>query len=82
MLSKKTLSYKAFGLTISSEIPLPELPQLSGVGNVTDIVIEQGDLTTLWAKHSDLRRRLYYKKRLDSVSCRLKRAIFLIQEGT
>ena len=60
MLSKKNSVYKAFGLTIASEIPLPELPQLSGVGNVTDIVIERADLSQVWAQAFRFRRILCY----------------------
>lgn len=40
--------YKAFGLSIYSEIPLPELLTESVENNKVDIVVEIADLTTLW----------------------------------
>ncbi|WP_186673044.1 HPr kinase/phosphorylase [Sporosarcina sp. BP05] len=80
MLSKRDSVYRAFGLTILSEIPLPELPQLSGIGNVTDIVIEQSDLSTLWAKHSDFEEDFVVKR--DWLMFHIpETAIYLIQDG-
>lgn len=49
MLNPKKNIYKAFGLKIFSEIPLPELPKLGKETEVvTDIVIEMADLSKLW----------------------------------
>ncbi|MFJ7974849.1 aldolase [Peribacillus sp. NPDC096379] len=42
--------YKAFGLTISSTIHLPELTQINNKDRLTDIVIKKEDLTVTWAK--------------------------------
>jgi hypothetical protein len=40
--------YKGFGLSIYSEIPLPELFMDSVGNNKVDIIVELADLTTLW----------------------------------
>lgn len=45
--------YKAFGLTVSSEIPLPELPHINIANNVTDILIKKADLLKLWSEQSN-----------------------------
>lgn len=44
--------YKAFGLTLLSEIPLPELPQVSNYENEVDVRIETADLSKLWSELS------------------------------
>lgn len=46
--SKKTI-YKAFGLNIFSEIPLPELPELSVQENI-EVFITINDLSRIWKK--------------------------------
>ncbi|MBO0602526.1 aldolase [Sporosarcina sp. E16_3] len=80
MLSKKKTVYKAFGLTISSEVPLPELPQLSEVGNGTDVVIEHADLSLEWAQHSGSEKYFVIKK--DWILFHFpEKVIFLIQHG-
>lgn len=80
MLGKKDFAYRAFGLTIASEIPLPELPQLSELGNGTDIVIERADLTRLWDEYSNLDDNIVLKK--DWLMFNIPgTAIYLIQDG-
>ncbi|MFJ7934430.1 aldolase [Sporosarcina sp. NPDC096371] len=80
MLIKKNTVYKAFGLTISSEIFLPELSQLSGVGNGTDVVIEYADLSLVWAQYTGSAKHFVIKK--DWLLFRVpESAIFLIQHG-
>lgn len=44
----KGVVYKAFGLKVSSPIPLPELPQTNGQENDIDVEIEIADLSGLW----------------------------------
>ncbi|WP_459501937.1 aldolase [Bacillus sp. C1] len=48
----KKVVYKAFGLTLLSEIPLPELPLISNYENKVDIRIETADLSKLWEELS------------------------------
>lgn len=42
--------YRAFGLNVSSDIPFPELPKLTGKSEKIDIVVEIADLTCIWSK--------------------------------
>ena len=44
--------YKAFGLRIVSEIPLPELPLMSEQKDMADITIEIADLSGQWSKYT------------------------------
>lgn len=48
----KKVVYKAFGLTLLSEIPLPELPLVSDYENEVDVRIETADLSKLWGELS------------------------------
>lgn len=45
--------YKAFGLTISSDFGLPELPLVNNCDSPPDIIIMKVDLSQLWAKESN-----------------------------
>ncbi|WP_062109505.1 aldolase [Bacillus niameyensis] len=47
-ITLKKIVYKAFGLHVQSDVPLPELPQIMGLGEDVDIVIQTKDLTDLW----------------------------------
>ncbi|MGA6841346.1 HPr kinase/phosphorylase [Priestia megaterium] len=72
--------YKAFGLTILSEIPLPELPQINIESNRTDVVIEKADLSTLWSQYSNRNEDFVIEK--DWVMFHMPgTAIFLVQNG-
>lgn len=42
--------YKAFGLRLSSEIPLPELPQTGDERKLADVEIEMADLSRSWVE--------------------------------
>jgi hypothetical protein len=45
--------YKVFGLSIISEIPLPELPRIGIEADSVDIEIEMEDLTKQWSELAD-----------------------------
>lgn len=45
--------YKAFGLTISSDYDLPELPLVNKCDSPTDIIIVKVDLSQIWADESN-----------------------------
>lgn len=62
MLSNTNPVYKAFGLTIASEVPLPEIPRHYGEGNAADVVIERADLSTEWARHSNTEQDFVLKE--------------------
>ncbi len=75
---KKTV-YKAFGLTVSSEIPLPELPPINIEDGVSDIVIEKAELLSLW---SELDSNEDFVIKENQVMFRMpETAIFLVQDG-
>ncbi|KAB7708157.1 aldolase [Bacillus aerolatus] len=54
--------YKAFGLNVTSEIPLPELPEITDKGKGIDIVIELADLTDLWNELAEPNRYFIVKE--------------------
>lgn len=77
-IGKKTV-YKAFGLTFSSEIPLPELPYIQSNESEADIIIEKANLSLHWSE-LDLGEDFYIRR--DQVIFRVpETAVFLIQEG-
>lgn len=73
-------TYKAFGLSVSSYIHLPELQEISIKKNLVDIVIEKADLTSIWSELSELSD--YFCVKEDYILFRVPNsAIFLIQNG-
>lgn len=76
----KRIAYKAFGLNIISEIPLPELPQISIPVELGEIIIKKDDLTKLWSEIYKSNTYFIVKENL----CMFKvpdLAIYLIQDG-
>ncbi|WP_318618550.1 aldolase [Priestia megaterium] len=72
--------YKGFGLNISSEIPLPELLEMSVSEGSAEVVIKLADLTTLWSEVSGSNKYVVVKEQL----CIFKVpniAIYLVEEG-
>lgn len=72
--------YKAFGLNILSDIPLPEVPQMGASVNRVDVVIERGDLSKAWSKYANHQKN--YITRDSFVMFQVPdTAIFSIQDG-
>ncbi|MFJ8259773.1 aldolase [Peribacillus asahii] len=76
----RIFAYRAFGYTISSEIPLPELPSIKLENRLADITVKKTDLTNLWSELSSEDNYFVVKENL--VMFRVpEKAIFLIQNG-
>ncbi|ASK63711.1 aldolase [Virgibacillus phasianinus] len=76
----KKIVYKAFGLSISSDIPLSELPQTNTEEKLADIFIRYANLSEIWSDLSEGNRYFVVKK--DFVLFHIPDiAIFLIQKG-
>lgn len=73
-------AYKAFGLTVLSEIALPELPIVQAKNGIYDILVEKEDLTTLWSTQKG--KDDYFVINEEFILFRIPDiAIFLIQNG-
>ncbi|WP_199620981.1 phosphoenolpyruvate carboxykinase (ATP) [Paenibacillus alkalitolerans] len=60
--TEKMAVYKAFGLTISSDIPLPELQgQQCRDDEIADVHIREADLTGLWRQISGQQKKIVVK---------------------
>lgn len=81
MIGIKTKTvYEAYGLTVTSDIALPELLPINIVDDKTDIVIDKADLHKLWSEHSVPDDDFVIKK--DWIMFHVsKTAIFLIHSG-
>ncbi|MED4209314.1 aldolase [Priestia megaterium] len=73
-------TYKAFGLTVSSELPLPELTQVNIGDEAADVVMEKSDLFTLWSEKLISNEDSIIQENLV-VFYIPKTAIFLIENG-
>ncbi|PFE04354.1 aldolase [Bacillus cereus] len=76
----KKVVYKAFGLTLLSEIPLPELPQLNNYENEVDVRIETADLSKLWKELSSKKSAFVVEEELVMFQIP-ETATFCIQNG-
>lgn len=71
--------YKAFGLSLFSEIPLPELPKMNKPEDKVDVVIEIADLSKLWAEYVPERTNFVLTENL--LLFESENAKFCIQQG-
>ncbi|MEJ9306026.1 aldolase [Priestia megaterium] len=78
-IAEKT-AYKAFGLTVSCELPLPELPQAGVEGGAADVVIKKSDLFALWSEKSVPNEDFIIQENLVMFHIP-ETAIFLIENG-
>ncbi|PGK39343.1 aldolase [Bacillus anthracis] len=79
--SIENVLYKAFGLKIVSEIPLPELSQLNKKKAMADIQIEITDLSERWGKYDESQQKTIVVED-DVVMFHVPQtAIFSIQAG-
>lgn len=60
----KKVIYKAFGLRILSDIPLPELPLMSEQEGISDVVIELADLSEIWVELAEPQKNFVVKENL------------------
>lgn len=72
--------YKAFGLKILSEIPLPELPLVSRKADTPDVFIEIADLTKLWRELPAQQGKFFIKENMVMFQIS-NTATFCIKEG-
>lgn len=79
--TKKNFVYTGFGITIASEMRLPELTEAVSKAVDPDISVEINDLSTEWEHiNPDLKRKFIVKN--NQILFEVPRtAIFLIQEG-
>ncbi|WP_459500044.1 aldolase [Bacillus sp. C1] len=75
------MAYKAFGLRIVSEIPLPELLQMSEQKGMADITIEIADLSGQWRKYTAGQQQRFVVDENLVMFQVPHTAIFAIQEG-
>lgn len=62
--TEKKVVYKAFGFSVISEIPLPELPHVENIVDSIDIEVKIEDLTKKWLELSDEQNAFVIKENL------------------
>ncbi|KIL49375.1 aldolase [Jeotgalibacillus soli] len=72
--------YKVFGLTVASDILMPELIQVYLESGNSDIAVEKEDLSRQWAEHAEANKYFYVEENLTMFQIP-KVATFLIQNG-
>ncbi|CAM3324348.1 MULTISPECIES: phosphoenolpyruvate carboxykinase (ATP) [Paenibacillus] len=78
----KSIAYKAFGLTIHSDIPLPELQPAPNLGASADITVSYADLKEAWLEESSAANASFVCT-ANRVMFRVPElAIFAIENGT
>lgn len=80
MRTIKKQIYKAFGLTLLSEIPLPALSRVEVDIGRADVVIEIGDLTKIWHELADSTRKFIVTESMVMFQI-TDTAIFSVLEG-
>lgn len=78
--TKKRSFYKSFGLTIVSDIPLPELAQISQDEDTYDVIVEISDLSTQWG-YSTTNQGGYFVGNNSVLFQVPSTAIFCIKDG-
>lgn len=74
------VGYQAFGLTIASDFNLPELSHINMGENLTDVVIIQANLSSLWSELADPDRYFVVKENLVMFQVP-NVAIYLVKDG-
>lgn len=78
--TEKKFTYKAFGLSISSYLYLPELHEININEDLAEIVVEKASLSTLWTELAESNDYFIIKE--NFILFRIPEvAIFLIQKG-
>ncbi|WHY85212.1 aldolase [Neobacillus novalis] len=78
--TEKKVVYKAFGFSVISEIPLPELLHVENIGDSIDIEVKIEDLTKKWFELSDEQNAFVIKENLVMFQVP-NIATFSIEEG-
>lgn len=81
IITEKNYFYKAFGLNIVSELPLPELVKLGNDDNKIDITIKSTDLSNQWSEVNVSNRKGFVVKENRVMFEVPNLAIFSIEEG-
>jgi hypothetical protein len=78
---KKNILYRAFGLNVYSEVPLPELQEINPEIKAADVIIGYADLNKLWLEKAE-KEEQYFVIEETSILFRMPNvAIFLIRNG-
>ena len=72
--------YKAFGLTVGSQISLPELPVVKNLNEQIDVEIEVSNLESVWDEFVPVTQKYFVGENLILFRI-LNTAIFCIKDG-